>query len=848
MAPLPRSATWSFSAALGSAARSGSAVWRSERSWTHTERSSHGLLSRRTLRRAAFLALAALYALALLSAASGGRAPSLGGRGPGGRRAGAAADGPSGGAVAGGGVGAHGHDVIRDQATDPAAPGRDDGGVNADAGRVGRDRFSAAHAHATGLQATGRWALARGAASRAHDGEVTSISSLFSSLRGAGARGSADAEAASARASWRGAGQQALADPNDPLVTFRDEGFLVPLSEALDVERWEPEHVYDVEMPPRRLRRAVRRGEGTRGADQVGGAEAEGAAESAPLSFSPETCPTGPVRVLIGIASRCCVASARAKRAALREAWAGGVGQEWPEGAQVRFFVSQPPLGATPEASAKARREAVELLREEIAEHGDLVVLPGEDGYRELPVKTLQLFRHGLESPCNYTHVAKIDDDVYLRVDNLRKTLETGAHEWDLPIEAPGRGADVDLVFDGRWAGDGPEPSWALSAKRPRATEAAVVDHAGLLGAAMTINDAQLLPDGASQAGDSADVSSSSDALGARRALPSTGARAPVLRADGAPGVTFGAVGASGGLAAPGGVETPDEGGLVRGQTEGRIDDGSAPAGSGRGAASVLPASLGGAPAASTPWLQNVYLGAVDSNRSGTFPGWGPLRDPHSKWYLSEAQLSDAQAQDLLGVRWISGWAYVLSTDLVRTVLDEAHRLGSATPAQEGSPPAELAVESRAAPDPQSPKQRVAAQGISSSGDPRAALLVDGDGVEALTPSRDPSAFPTRPLWWGRMPWEDVLVARLLRDRSAAPISHSVGFKASWDACDERTIAKHLDVDAPKLVPGLRAQELSGLWRHKEVVCSSANADVGDYAAWRAWRNGLGDASVTGFV
>lgn len=902
MAPLPRSATWSFSAALGSAARSGSAVWRSERAWPHAERPSHGLLGRRTLRRVAFFALALLYAVALLSAASGWRAPTSGGRGLGGRRAGAAAGGAPGGAGGGGGASRFEH-AGRVQGTALAGPGlgaeaggRVDAGAGPGAGRADA-ALAAALLPSGGLPATGRWALARGAVSRAHDGDVMSISSLFSSLRGAGARGAADAgpagvegAAGAARSGPRagsGAGLGARAAPEDPLVAFRDEGFLVPLSEALDVELWEPEHVYDADEAPRRLRRAVRRAPAAPGAGEdgrLGEAGSEGD-EGAGAALSAATCPTGPVRVLIGVASRCCVASARAKRAALRAAWAGGVSEAWPEGAQVRFFVSQPPLGSTPEASAAARREAAELLREEIAEHGDLVVLPGEDGYRELPVKTLQLFRHGLESPCNYTHVAKIDDDVYLRVDNLRAALETGAHEWNLPIEAPDRGQGRARVFDGEWVGAGPEPGWALAAKRPRERDAGAVDHAGLLGAALATKGAQeLLDEGSSAArprdaedagdaegasadaegagnadGEGASADADADAgdavaSGARRTLLGQGVagRAPTMRADGAPGAVADAlgvvIGSSGGLAAPGGVETPGEAVPFRGRVEEERGGASPDRGQDVQAASLDPPSGGadGAGAAAGPWMHGVYLGAVDSNRSGTFPGWGPLRDPRSKWYLSEEQLSDAQADDLLGVRWISGWAYVLSADLVRTMLDEAYRLGG------GRPQAELRGAAReggtlAAPDAADPASaRLAAQGVSSAGDPRA--LVGAGVAEALAPGRDESAPALRPLWWGRMPWEDVLVARLLRDASSARIAHSAGFKASWDACDARTVAKHLDVDAPRLVPGLRAQELSGLWRHKEVVCSSADADVGDYAGWRAWRNGLGDSNTTGMV
>lgn len=39
----------------------------------------------------------------------------------------------------------------------------------------------------------------------------------------------------------------------------------------------------------------------------------------------------------------------------------------------------------------------------------------GQDVYRSLPSKTLQLLRYALSSDCAFTHVVKADDDVHLR-------------------------------------------------------------------------------------------------------------------------------------------------------------------------------------------------------------------------------------------------------------------------------------------------------------------------------------------------------------------------------------------------------------------------------------------------
>lgn len=68
------------------------------------------------------------------------------------------------------------------------------------------------------------------------------------------------------------------------------------------------------------------------------------------------------------------------------------------------------------------------------------------------------------------------------------------------------------------------------------------------------------------------------------------------------------------------------------------------------------------------PWMHGMYVGQLDSNKTGLFPGWAPLRDAKNKWYLSEEDLPDELAAPLLGVRWISGWGYMLSRDMAEAV------------------------------------------------------------------------------------------------------------------------------------------------------------------------------------
>ena len=183
------------------------------------------------------------------------------------------------------------------------------------------------------------------------------------------------------------------------------------------------------------------------------------------------------------------------------------------------------------------------------------------------------------------------------------------------------------------------------------------------------------------------------------------------------------------------------------------------------------------------PWMKGMYVGKLDSNQTGTFPGWYPNRTASSKWYLPKEDLPSEECP--LGVRWASGWGYMMSRDVAQHAWDTA--VAHATASSEH-----------------------------------------------------------QPSYWGRLPWEDVLMAAIINN--TAPVSHHPGFKAAWDGCDQGTVLKHLDNDAPRLVPGLAAQEASGLWDKKEVVCSSGDFLPSQYDDWRTWRNSFEDNIKGGFM
>jgi hypothetical protein len=182
-----------------------------------------------------------------------------------------------------------------------------------------------------------------------------------------------------------------------------------------------------------------------------------------------------------------------------------------------------------------------------------------------------------------------------------------------------------------------------------------------------------------------------------------------------------------------------------------------------------------------TPWKTKLYVGKIDRNVTNSFPGFEPVRDPRNKWYLSSSEFPDSISPQ--GIRWISGWGYLMSRDVAQKVWDSATDIASKSP-------------------------------------------------------------DDRPSWWGLLPWEDVVVASLLQDY--VPIYHHEGFKAAWDPCDEKTVLKHLDNQAPRLTAGLAEQDKNGLWDTKEVTCSMGDYEAGDYEAWRLWRNSLPDVRITG--
>lgn len=100
------------------------------------------------------------------------------------------------------------------------------------------------------------------------------------------------------------------------------------------------------------------------------------------------------------------------------------------------------------------------------------------------------------------------------------------------------------------------------------------------------------------------------------------------------------------------------------------------------------------------------------------------------------------------------------------------------------------------------------------------------------------SGSPMRPAWFGRLDWEDVLIGAIAHELRLKPERHG-GFQSAWQRCANDAVVRHLDVDAPRLMEGLAAQDASGLWDQVTIRCSSGKHMPGNYQQWITWRNNL---------
>ncbi|CAD7700401.1 unnamed protein product [Ostreobium quekettii] len=166
---------------------------------------------------------------------------------------------------------------------------------------------------------------------------------------------------------------------------------------------------------------------------------------------------------------------------------------------------------------------------------------------------------------------------------------------------------------------------------------------------------------------------------------------------------------------------------------------------------------------------ENLYTGCQESSIGFKF-----IRDPKSKWFMSYEEFPDHVEKQLDGLKYLAGWGYVMSRDVMLYVVWKW-------------------LSFRAHPE------------------------------EA-------------PPWFSRFQWEDVIMGYLVQQKGVK-MKENDAFKAAWRSCTNNTAVRHLDIDAPSLVKGLYEQEVSQVWAKKTVQCSSLAFKPGDYDDWRAVRN-----------
>lgn len=496
---------------------------------------------------------------------------------------------------------------------------------------------------------------------------------------------------------------------NSTLVEFSVPGLYIPISMALDVR-------LPVLEEEERLSPPSRRAETKDDAVSRNMLQAQhGVVTPASPTFGASEVkihPLNGIRLLVAVTSACCSDISLARREEIRNTWAKLTKERYPSGVDIVFFLTQP-------ESAKTYTKWLPVLEEEVRRHGDIIVLRGKDTYMNLPNKTFRMLRYALAHPNEYSHVLKTDDDTWVRVHRLIQVL----HEIEPLRES--KNTQLSKKKEDEKNSKSMEQLKTQLAEMSQSRGTLITsDGIALYDAAPVLKKADKGIDGYSLNTTIDDVDGTSVTL---NTLSSRAFQTELKAKD--------VVGdAKGG-------ETPP--------TTKRI-------------------LLASNPIETPPLMKGVYLGCVEVKA-----GFQPIRNPSSKWYISNVELPDDEVP--WGVQYLAGWGYVLSRDLVRHVVQKV------------------------------------------------------DAYEA-----DPESAP---MWYKKLHWEDVLVGALVED-ATQPRSH-VAFRPAWRSCHVETAVRHLDIDSPRLLTGLVAQDASGLSDEKAVQCSSGQFLPGDYNGWFEWRSSL---------
>ena len=176
--------------------------------------------------------------------------------------------------------------------------------------------------------------------------------------------------------------------------------------------------------------------------------------------------------------------------------------------------------------------------------------------------------------------------------------------------------------------------------------------------------------------------------------------------------------------------------------------------------------------------LTGVYRGYIELKS-----GFRPVRDRHSKWYLSREEWPDGVEP----VEYAAGWGYVLSKDMGDYVVEKMDYYKS---------------------------------------------IADDPDTHKNTKLFHGQTHPDLPVYYkGMLKLEDVMIGYVLHEIGVTPLI-TYAFKAAWMGCNNYTILKHLDVDAPFLMALMSIQDRSGIWRDRTIQCNSGRYSTGSYSKW----------------
>jgi hypothetical protein len=482
------------------------------------------------------------------------------------------------------------------------------------------------------------------------------------------------------------------------------------------------------------------------------------------------------VRILVGVTSACCTQKAYDRRAAIRATW-GQIAHSptYNSTVDVKFFLAQPPDTDTMNLWAP-------VLEAEVAAHNDIVIIRGKEKYMNFPNKTIRLLRYMIASRATYSHVMKTDDDCYVRFGQLMEALHPPPPPPPPPPPSPPVKADDKKHTNTTTTDNNNTASSSLKLLLPTNTNSST--------GTATSKTAEQLITPTTTTNNNNNQDATVERLSKEKGVPvhTDGTavydgRAIIDQHPGGQGFldnSNGDVITLAQLAARSSNSNNNSNSDDDNDRDGRRrrDLLFFPSKNEDTALTTADIDMSNnsttnttTTTSTTPRLTKVYLGCVENKG-----GFQPIRDPLSKWYVSETELPNSAVP--FAAKYAAGWGYVISRDYVIHAVKKLNLW----------------------------EQKI----------------------------------DIAPAWYRPLHWEDVLVGLLLMDVAGVegPEDHP-GFRAAWRSCPKETVVRHLDVDAPLLMPGLYEQDKSALWDSKPIQCSSGNFLPGDYSGWRTWRDGL---------